>query len=190
PEQIAAGRAPLNHRTDIYSLGATLYELLTLQRPFPGERRDEVIAQIMHKEPKRPRRVNRKVPVDLETICLKALEKDPDRRYQTAGALAEDLRRYLNRFAISARRVWPVGRLVKWVRRRPAVAASLGCVFVAVCLMVAFAYRAYRAEQQRVEDDRRHREQLLDEKIRHAYTVVMNGDLNKTDEAIKEIEEL
>ena len=100
PEQITAGRAPLDHRTDIYSLGATLYELLTLQPPFTGERRDQVIAQILHKEPTPPRKVNPKVPVDLETICLKALEKDPDRRYQTAGAMAEDLRRYVNRFAI------------------------------------------------------------------------------------------
>ena len=83
PEQITAGRAPLDRRTDIYSLGATLYELLTLQPPFAAERRDQVIAQIMHKEPRPPRKVNRRVPVDLETICLKALEKDPDRRYQT-----------------------------------------------------------------------------------------------------------
>src|SRR5262245_52971926 len=91
PEQIAAGRAPLDHRTDIYSLGATLYEALTLQPPFEGERRDQVIAQILHKEPRAPRAVDRKVPPDLETICLKAMDKDPDRRYRTAGAMAEDL---------------------------------------------------------------------------------------------------
>ena len=102
PEQITAGRTPLDHRTDIYSLGATLYELLTLRPPFAGERRDQVLAQILHKEPVPPRKLNSKVPVDLETICLKCLEKDPDRRYQTAKALADDLRRYLNRFAIAA----------------------------------------------------------------------------------------
>src|SRR5262249_9383845 len=134
PEQITAGRTHLDHRTDIYSLGATLYELLTLQPPFTGERRDQVLTQILHKEAKPPRRLNRKVPVDLETICLKALEKAPDRRYPTAGVLAEDLRRYVNRYAISARRVGPIGRLVKWVRRRPALAAAMACVAVAMCV--------------------------------------------------------
>src|SRR5262249_27350510 len=87
PEQITAGRTPLAHRTDIYSLGATLYEILTFQPPFTGERRDQVLAQILHKEPKPPRKVNRQIPIDLETICLKAMEKDPDRRYQTAAAM-------------------------------------------------------------------------------------------------------
>src|SRR5262249_34780189 len=103
PEQIAAGRVPVDHRADVYSLGATLYEMLTLQPPFRGERRDQVIAQVLQKEPAAPRRINAKIPVDLETICLKAMDKDPDRRYQSAGQMAEDLRRYVNRFAISAR---------------------------------------------------------------------------------------
>ncbi len=103
PEQITAGRIPVDHRTDIYSLGATLYELLTLRCPFAGTGRDQVLAQIVQKEPKPPRQVNRRVPVDLETICLKALEKDPDRRYQSARQLAEDLRRHVQRFAIHAR---------------------------------------------------------------------------------------
>jgi serine/threonine protein kinase len=123
PEQVAVGRIPLDQRTDIYSLGATLYELLALQPPYQGQSREQILAQIVHKEPKAPRRIQKKVPADLETICLKCLEKDPDRRYQSAGALAEDLRRYVNRFAISARRVGPAQRLVKWARRRPAVAA-------------------------------------------------------------------
>jgi serine/threonine protein kinase len=190
PEQITAGRAPLNHRTDIYSLGATLYELLTLQRPFTGERRDEVIAQIMHKEPKAPRKVNAKVPVDLETICLKAMEKDPDRRYQTAGELAEDLRRYVNRFAISAKRAGVVERTMKWIRRHPAVAVSLAIFVIAVLAVSGFAYRAYQSEQQRLSEREQARKQLLDEKIRNAYLVATSGDLKKTEEAIREIEKL
>ncbi len=85
PEQISAGRAPLDHRTDIYSLGATLYELLTLQPPFTGQARDEVIGQILHKEPKPPRSVNRRLPKDMETICLKAMVRDPKNVAQTAS---------------------------------------------------------------------------------------------------------
>jgi tetratricopeptide (TPR) repeat protein len=201
PEQITAGRIPLDHRTDIYSLGATLYELLTLSPPFRGQSREQVLAQIVQNEPKAPRRLNNRVPVDLETICLKCMEKDPDRRYQTAGQLAEDLRRYVNRFAIAARRAGPVQRLVKWVRRRPAVAASLGIVILAVCAALAFAYQAHRSEQQRQierqaaeerlrDEQDRARLQLLDEKIRNAYLVATSGDLNATDTAIMDIEKL
>ena len=130
PEQITAGRIPLDHRTDIYSLGATLYELLTLQPPFAAERRDQVLAQIIQKDPTPPRKVNGKVPVDLETICLKAMDKDPDRRYQTAGQMAEDLRRYVNRFAILARRAGPFAQLQKWVMRNPALSGALAGVLV------------------------------------------------------------
>lgn len=147
PEQVTAGRIPLDHRTDIYSLGATLYELLTLQRPFTGERRDQVLAQIVHKDPVLPRKVNRRVPVDLETICLKAMEKDPDRRYQTAGQMADDLRRFMNRFAIHARRAGPLERFSKWVRRHPAAAAAIAIAFLAAIAVSFFAYRAHLSEQ-------------------------------------------
>jgi serine/threonine protein kinase len=148
PEQIAAGGAPPNHRTDVYSLGATLYELLTLQPAFPGERREQVLAQIVDKAPASPRRRNRKVPVDLETICLKALEKDPDRRYQTAGQMAEDLRRYVNRFAISARRAGPIARTIKWARRRPAMAGLAAAVLVLVGVAAGSAYHSRLSAQQ------------------------------------------
>jgi serine/threonine protein kinase len=190
PEQIAVGRIPLDQRTDIYSLGATLYELLTLEPPHKGKSREQVLAEIVQKEPKAPRRVQKKVPVDLDTICLKCLEKDPDRRYQTGGELAEDLRRYVNRFAILARRAGPVQRLIKWVRRRPAVAASLSCLLLAVFVAFVFAYRAHRVDALRRIEHENARLQLLDEKIRSAYLVASSGDLKKTDNAIKEIEDL
>ena len=163
PEQITAGRAPLDHRTDIYSLGATLYELLTLQPPFPGKHRDEVIAQILHKEAKPPRRLNKKIPVDLETICLKAIHKDPDRRYQSAAALAHDLRAYVSRHAISAKRLGLIGRSVKWVKRRPATAALI----VVVCIsLVTFGVLFER--NRRIQ-----RDDALDRGFIHA----MGGDL-------------
>src|SRR5262249_5664623 len=104
--------------------------------------------------------------------------------------MAEDLQRYVNRFAISARRAGPVQRMVKWARRHPAVAASLGCLLVAVCVAFAFAYQAHRSEQQRLEEQKQARLELLDEKIRNAYLVATSGDLKRTDEAIKEIETL
>jgi len=181
PEQIAAGRAPLDHRTDIYSLGATLYELLTLQPPFQGVRRDQVIAQIIGKEPKPPRSINRRIPQDLETICLKMMEKDPDKRYQTAGNVAEDLRRYVNRFAISARRVGLVGRLARWAKRNRATAAALCFVVLLGLLAGVFAYREHVARQQTQEEKRQHAVEL-------AMLIAMGGELDEAEKAIAEAE--
>ncbi len=132
PEQIAVGRIKVDHRTDIYSLGTVLYEMLTLERPFPGEGREQILAGIMTKEPKAPRRINPRIPQDLETICLKAIEKDPDRRYASAQAMAQDLRAYLGHGLIAARRAGPLRRGIKWGRRHPvAVAALVGVLAVA-----------------------------------------------------------
>jgi serine/threonine protein kinase len=194
PEQIATGRIPLDHRTDIYSLGATLYELLTWRPPFLGKQRDQVLAQIMHKEPRPPRKINSKVPVDLETICLKAMEKDPDRRYESAEALAEDLRRYVNRFAISARRAGPFARLVKWARRRPSLAATLAAACLLALMAAFFAHRGYVAEQRRLADKQEQEQLLLVEKrqnaLEKALLVAMSGDLDAAEKAIEEAERL
>jgi serine/threonine protein kinase len=181
PEQISAGRAPLDHRTDIYSLGATLYEMLTLQPPFTGERREQVIAKIVFGEPASPRQINKWIPIDLETICLKALEKDPDRRYQTAGALAEDLRRFVNRYAIAARRTGPVGRLAKWVRRRPALAAALGGVVLALAVTGALAVHLGQTRSQLTAERRQNA-------IDRALLIAMSGDLEAAEQSIREAE--
>ncbi len=183
PEQAMAGPIPIDHRTDVYSLGATLYELLTLRPPFLSESRDQLLAQVLTKEPLPPRRLNKAVPRDLETICLKALEKDPDQRYQTAAALADDLRRYVNRFAIAARRAGPVARMVKWARRHPGVSAALAAVLLAVGLAGYFAYQTHAARQQALAEKRQN---TLDNAMLHA----MSGNFEQADRAVAEAEQV
>ena len=186
PEQITAGRTPLDHRSDIYSLGATLYEMLTHQPPFAGEQRDQVLAKIIHKEPKRPTRLNKRIPRDLETICLKAMEKDPDRRYQTAGAMAEDLRRYLNRYAILARRAGPVNQVKKWMKRHPGLTAGLACAAVALAAAGYFGYGASQTEQARAAAQ----QTLLNAQMDWARDQLLQGNFEAAEAAIGNAEEL
>jgi serine/threonine protein kinase len=130
PEQALAQRARIDQRTDIYSLGVTLYEVLTLEPAFPGRDRQELLRQITAEEPRPLRRCNPAIPADLETICLKAMAKDPGDRYQTAEGLAEDLRRFLAGQPIRARPLSPVERLWRWSRRNPLVAGLTAAVLV------------------------------------------------------------
>jgi serine/threonine protein kinase/Tfp pilus assembly protein PilF len=141
PEQVAAGRVKLDHRTDVYSLGAVLYEMLTLRRPFSGDSREQILTGILSKEPRPPRRINPRVPLDLETICLKAMEKDPDRRYATAEGMAADLRQYLQRGLIAARRAGPLRRAGKFVGRHPVATVTVIAVLV-VAVLAVFAWNA------------------------------------------------
>jgi hypothetical protein len=134
PEQALAKRVVVDHRTDIYSLGATLYELLTHQSAYSATDRQELLRQIAFEEPRKPRRLNRSIPAELETIVLKAMEKNPAERYATAKDLAEDLRRYVMDKPIQARRPTPIQRVRKWARRHRAAATA-----AAVCLLVTAA---------------------------------------------------
>jgi len=149
PEQIVAGRMKIDHRTDVYSLGTVLYEMLVLRRPFPGDSREEVITQIMTKDPRPPRRFNHRIPLDLETICLKALEKDPDRRYQSAGEMARDLHHYLHGGLITARRAGVLRRSWKSIRRHPVTTVTI----VWAILIAAVGGLAWRASAQRTEQE-------------------------------------
>jgi serine/threonine protein kinase len=132
PEQALARRGLVDHRTDIYSLGATLYELLTLQPAYAGTDRQELLRQIALDEPRPPRRHNPAIPADLETIVLKAMAKGVEERYATARELADDLRRFLEQKPILARRPALLERAAKWSRRhRTAVTTAVVLLLLA-----------------------------------------------------------
>lgn len=148
PEQISGGRDAVDRRADVYSLGVALYEALTLRRPFAAETYDGLLHQILTRDPPPPRRAVRHVPIDLETICLRAMEKAPSRRFQTAAELARDLRRFADDAPIQSRRMGPLGKLWRWTRRHPARAAA--CTATAAVLVLApvsvWAVRAHANE--------------------------------------------
>jgi WD40 repeat protein len=150
PEQALGGKA--DARTDVYGLGAVLYHLLTGRPPFQGPTLDSILLQLRESEPVAPRRLNPALPRELETICLQALRKDPARRYTTAGEMGEDLARWLAGEPIRARPLGPLGRAIRWCRRRPGTAILLALVIsLAVALIVGslnFAHNEARLERR------------------------------------------
>src|SRR5262245_218366 len=151
PEQLAA---QADARTDVYALGTTLYELATLRPAFDDPVRARLIERIRHHDPTPPRRVDPQVPLDLEKIILKATAREPGRRYQTAAALAEDLRLFLDGRPVRARPVGPLGRAWRWaVRRRRALLAAVGVAVLAVGLVLGglAARDASRREEVRLQ---------------------------------------
>jgi WD40 repeat protein/serine/threonine protein kinase len=192
PEQALAKRVVIDHRTDVYSLGATLYELLTLQPVFAGTDRQELLRQIAFEEPTPPRRLNKAVPAELEKIVLKALEKNPAERYAAAQELADDLQRWQRDEPIRAKRAGLVRRVRKWGRRHSAFViaalAALTLVMLASLVSAVLIARAYKAEaKQRLAV-----EQERDTAQRHLHTAQVhearraweNGDLIVAEELL------
>ena len=143
PEQAAGKNIELTAATDIYGLGAVLYQLLTGHPPFAGGTTYETVRQVLETNPRRPRLWNSKIDRELETICLKCLEKDPKRRYPSALAVAEDLEHWLKHEPIHAKRSGFFTRTRKWVRRKPAIAALIASL---IALAAASGWIVWKSE--------------------------------------------
>ena len=134
PEQASAQRGKVGRHSDVYGLGAILYHLLTARPPFQAESFESVIHQLLNTEPVSPRLLNSSVPPDLETICVKCLQKEPSRRYQSAQELADELNRFLRHEPIHARPITRAERAWRWCQRKPALAGLLVALHLVLAL--------------------------------------------------------
>lgn len=155
PEMVDRTRGDIDHRADIYALGATIYELLTLRPMLVAEGDHDLLLDILHREPTAPRIGSPNVPRELEIICLKAVAKDPLVRYQTAKELADDLNRWLLDLPIVAKRPFLVSRIVKFARRHRVGVVAASLVLASISATVAYSSAAYRDKadaEQRAKD--------------------------------------
>src|SRR5262249_33976888 len=137
-------------RSDVYALGLTLYEMLALRPAFDEVGRNQLVKQVLHDEPVRPRKLNRSVPRDLETVVLKAIARDPAHRYQSPAELAEDLKRFVEDRPVKARRISAAEQLWRCCRRKPVVTGMAAAVVLTLAVGTTVSYLKYLdAERQK-----------------------------------------
>ena len=159
PEQALGRPGVVDHRSDVYALGATLYELLTLRPIFEGRDRKELLRQIAEDDPRPPRAAVASIPAELETIVLKALRKEPSERYRSAQELADDLQRFLDDRPILARRPTLTERAWKWARRRPSIVAAGMAILLVLAVGSIVSAALLHAEQDRTKQEQRKAEE-------------------------------
>jgi serine/threonine protein kinase/Tfp pilus assembly protein PilF len=145
PEQVSSRNTPATPATDVYGLGAVLYHLLTGKPPFAGETTYETIRQVLEVDPPEPRILNEQLDRGISTVCLKCLEKNPSRRYDSALSLSQDLERWLRNEAVEARRTGPWTRGKKWVQRHPAISVAAAAVIILGAVVGKMIWSSYSA---------------------------------------------
>jgi WD40 repeat protein len=173
-------------RSDVYSLGATLYELLTFRPAFEETDQNRLVHRVLHEEPPRPSQVDARVPRDLETVCLKAMAKEPARRYGTAQELADDLDRFLADRPIKARRSSPAERAWRWCRRNPVVASLTAAV---IALVAAFAGLVLLDNHRLRQEKDATRRQLYESLVAQARATRLSRRIGQRFESLKVLEE-
>ncbi|MFO0951462.1 MAG: serine/threonine-protein kinase [Isosphaeraceae bacterium] len=177
PELLRGDRPGASPRSDVYALGATLYELLTLRPAFAGQDREELLRKVLQDEPVPPRRLNPQIPRDLETVVRKAMAKEPSSRYASAAEMAGDLRRFLDDRPVLARRPGPVERLARWSRRRRAVVVT--AVSGLMCTLSVSTALLWSAKRQTDEALR------LEQKARGQQALAFHLSLGTVDQIIR-----
>jgi serine/threonine protein kinase/WD40 repeat protein len=193
PEQANPRLGPATAASDVYSLGAILYQLLTARPPFLADSITETLRLAAESEPASPRMLNPSVPQDLETICLRCLERNPRQRYSSARELADELDRYLAGEPIHARPSGPVERALRWCRRKPALARTLGAAILLLLLILTglpiALVRINNARQAAEASNGNYRQELYSALLDQARATVLSGEMGHRELALKALKQ-